>query len=410
MRLSRERIGFALILLGLAAGFVAIGLRVGLGPVERGNVYLVYSWAGRQWEAGASPYGDQDRLFRYSPLCAAAFVPWGWLPDRWGGLLWRAASAALLLLAALRFQRTLAPDLDGGVPFNAYCLLLLPWSLANLNNGQANLLLLALLLSALASVGVEAWSWTAALLAAAVWLKLYPLALAGLLLLWEPRRLGRALALFLLLGFGAAFLTQEPTFVWSQYGAWLDAGAADLRMDGDPATGNRDLWQVIRLLDLPLPQLGYHLVQLCSALGLAALAWRAQPRRPAERCARLLPLAGLAVCWMLLLGPATESSTYVLLCPFVAVEAGRWEASSRFRRAVAATAMLALHAPFLGSWIPALKPLHFWGLQQSAALLVAGLWADDLLQGPSQSADSSSASRQIALVASMRSQSKTATT
>src|SRR5262249_39114003 len=100
-------------------------------------------------------------------------------------------------------------------------LLALPLSAGNINNGQTNPLMLGLLLAAVASTTEGRWNLAAVLLAVACLFKLYPLAVALLLVVVYPRQLGWRLALALLAGLLLPFLLQRPGYVWQQYDVWF---------------------------------------------------------------------------------------------------------------------------------------------------------------------------------------------
>src|SRR5208282_6813855 len=75
----------------LALAVTVIGLRSFVCP-HRNSVYPIYAQAARDWLAGASLYGlhpDQPDLYRYTPSTAVLMVPFGFLSDNWGNLLWR---------------------------------------------------------------------------------------------------------------------------------------------------------------------------------------------------------------------------------------------------------------------------------------------------------------------------------
>ena len=72
------------------------------------GVYPIFSTAGRNWSAGATAYSppsaDLD-IYRYSPPISAFFEPWGMLPDRVGGVLWRGMNAGIFLVGLAAWWR-----------------------------------------------------------------------------------------------------------------------------------------------------------------------------------------------------------------------------------------------------------------------------------------------------------------
>ena len=128
----------------------------------------------------------------------------------------------------------------------------------------------------------------------------------------------------------------------------------------------RDLWLLIRLFDLPISRTAYVGLQLLSANGIALLCWYRQRSGWRENQLLVSTLA-LAAAWMMLLGPATESCTFVLLAPSFAwsiVAALRtnplqarhwllWASVSLFASVVLAASLkstVGIHAVGIHSW------------------------------------------------------------
>ena len=112
----------------------------------------------------------------------------------------------------------------------------------------------------------------------------------------------------------------------------------------------RDLWLLIYLYDLPVSKAVYAVVQILGGTVVAALTGSVSTGWPEK--ALLTSTLGLAVAWMMLLGPATESSSFVLLAPPLAwslVEAlrPRWD---RRRMLLAGGAVCFLAAVVLGGF------------------------------------------------------------
>src|SRR5262249_26261202 len=113
------------------------------------------------------------------------------------------------------------------------------------------------------------------------------------------------------------FACQHGNYVRTQYLLWLGRLGRDQRWDWPPHLAYRDLWLLIRLFHVPLTPLGYLGVQLASAMGCAVLGMAARLRGGPRREV-LAGILAVGTCWMTLCGPATESSTYVLLAPALA--------------------------------------------------------------------------------------------
>jgi hypothetical protein len=307
-----------------AAMVIAVCVRAGVQP-QRSTLVPVWQAAGSAWIEGGPLY-DADPAyegrvdgFRYAPLSAAAFAPLAVMPPWLAGVVWRLLGAGLLLWAVVWWSRVGLPEPLDARRLGQCLLITAPLALGSLNNGQANAHLLALLLFAHAAISDDR-PWLAGLmLALAFYLKVYPLAFALLLCVAFPRRLPLPLLASLLLLGLAPFLMQSPGYVAGQYRWWAELLSHNdtARRLADPNMGYRDLWHVLRVWELPLTLKGYMLLQLggaaLCAVSLGWLAWRGASGRHLSAAALLL-----GSIWSLLLGPAPESSTYVLIAPSLA--------------------------------------------------------------------------------------------
>jgi hypothetical protein len=370
--LKRDRWVWAAVLVwSIAVG--AICVRAAVQPYKR-TLYTTWAQAGADWEAGQDLYRDtwnpdQDQ-FRYSPLIAALLVPFNHLPLRLGGVVWRLLNAGVLLGGFTWWLRA-APVARTVRQKSILFLLLLPLSLSSLNNGQPNPLVIGLLLAALAAVERDRAMLAAVFVGLATALKLYPLAIGLLLAAAYPRFTPRLL-LVLALAAVLPFACQHSDYVCDQYAQWWHRLDKDQRWDWPPHMAYRDLWLLIRLVHLPLTPLGYMGVQLAAAAGCAVLCvagrLRGLPRREV-----LGAILALGTCWMTLCGPATESSTYILLAPALAwavlsAESDRWPWPVTLM--VRMAFVLFMLCVIRGLW-PGVNRIHALGLQPQGALLLS---------------------------------------
>ena len=282
------------------------------------TVYHNYANAGRSWLAGSDAYDlERDASgavvarmsgYRYAPLVSAAFVPFSLLPDSWGGLVWRLANYLCFFAAFAWFIREVLPGAKS-LPVNAQAslwLLILPLTVGSMNNGQANVLLMALILVAGAAALRERWNLTAIVLACACLLKIYPLAVALLMIVIFPRQLGWRFALALGVGLALPFGLQQPSYVLEQYGNWFQLLLTDDRRDFPLTQGYRDFYLLTRFFGRPMSRgrLYVHSIDAAAAV-----------------------VAGVYVCWEVLQGGPTT-----ILCkrPWRSVAAG-WSCSVRRR-------------------------------------------------------------------------------
>jgi hypothetical protein len=352
----------------------AVCVRAAVQPYKR-TLYTTWEQAGADWEAGRDLYrndwkADQDQ-FRYSPLVAVLLVPFHYLPTRLGGVVWRLLNAGVLLGGFAWWLRT-APAARTPRQQAILFLLIAPLSLSSLNNGQPNPLVLGLLLAALAAAERERWTPAALCVGLATALKLYPLAVGLLMAAAYPRRFSPRLALALVLVAVVPFACQHWDYVQAQYGLWLGRLGKDQRWDWPVHMAYRDLWLLIRLAHVPLTPRGYMGVQLAAGAGCAALCvatrLRGLPRREV-----LGAVLALGSCWMTLCGPATESSTYILLAPALAwavlgADRDRWPRPLGLM--VRMAFVLFMLCVVRGLW-PGVNRLHALGLQPQGALLLS---------------------------------------
>lgn len=270
--------------------------------------------AGWHWMHGQYLYANW-RGFVYSPVTASFFVPFSCLPPRLAYGLWLAANAGTFLggLEAL-FKTNLLPGFSQKGVGIVY-LLLLPLALGNLDVGQANPLVVGLLMFATAAVRVERWNIAALCVALPAFIKIYPLAVGMLICVVAPRRFGWRLLLALLLLAVAPFLFQHWSYVSDQYHAWIETRIADNRIHYPEKYLPIDLWFLLHwVCRLPIQPWFYSAIQAGTGAAMALLGvWGRWKNWNIGRS--LIGLFFLGSVWMPLCGPATESHTYLLMAP-----------------------------------------------------------------------------------------------
>lgn len=356
--------GWIIIFLGLAVRTLA-------NP-NRATAFTVYRLAGNHWLTAQHLYGDW-RGFVYSPVAAVFFAPFGLLPPGLGNLCWTWLNAGIFLLGVRALLGSgIYPGIKPGYHGIVY-LLLVPLVLGNLDTGQANPTVIGLLLLAVAAVPGERWNVAALCIAAATYIKIYPLAVGLILFLMAPRRLGwRLLLALVVLGF-LPFLFQHWSYVSQQYHEWISTRSADDRRLYPIKDVPLDLWfLLVRLGHLPIPGFAYTAFQMLSGGAIALFCllgvWKKWPHE--------LLLAGILafVCvWMTLCGPATELQTYVLLAPAVVLTLmDAFLPSSRplwLRTGLLLVYLLMVLAVARTSFLPSQKSLWILTIQPVAAIL-----------------------------------------
>lgn len=329
----------AVVALAWALGTLLPCVRVGQEPTAH-SVYPIYAAAGRAWNHGGELYRDSG--YRYSPLVAAFFSPWGRVSDRVAAPLWHLLNAAVYLAGLVVWARH-----RNYASWPIFFILALPPSLTSLNNGQANALVLGLILLALDAAERERWNWSAGCVVLATAFKIYPLLIGLFLLGIYPRRLFLPLASLTVLVVLLPFVLQNPLYVGHEYATWLEHLRGDDRQLLPLPLAYRDLRLLLRTVGLPISRSFYFDVEMLAAGAIAGyLTWRPKPR--------LDMVLALGTLWMTVLGPSTEACTYIFLAPVLAELAMRaWqERRSRVDLAVIAAAYLLITYPQLPYPLP----------------------------------------------------------
>ena len=297
---------------------VVIFIRVLRSP-HRQALFAQYFAGGFHWRHYGPLYHDPWGGFIYSPLVAAFFSLFTYIPEAFGNLAWRAILFATLIAGiAVALQRgpfrVVAPRCRAWV-----FLAILPFAIGNLDRAQANPLVVGLLLMAITAANLEKWTLAAVAVGIATCFKVYPLCVGMLLCMIWPAKITWRLAAVMVLFFALPFLLHDPHYVLAEYRSWIATRATDNRFQYPANLAPLDLWYLlVRVGRLPLSENFYSVIQVAGGLAAALYCLIARLRNWAP--ARILAgLFAFASVWMVLLGPATESATYLLLAPTVCI-------------------------------------------------------------------------------------------
>jgi Glycosyltransferase family 87 len=304
---------------GLWAGAcMLIGIRVTIYPGIH-NVYRVFAKASHNWVAGNDLYPSPipPDPYRYSPLIAALLTPLSMLPDTVAALVWRFIGTVGYLMALLWWCRRGVPN-----EMNRRCelwmlLLVFPMSIESISNGQSNELIMALLLAAVTCAALERWYLTAACTALAASFKIYPLCIGLLIAAVYPFEMVPALLIAI---FGVVLIPfglQRPAYVLRQYRSWRPLLQINSATHYPFFIDGRDLRYLLKCWNIAVNSSVYLTIQVGSAIAIAIWCVKAH-RAGWQKRLLLLYLLTLGSIWMLLLGPAAEQSTYILLAPSIA--------------------------------------------------------------------------------------------
>ena len=179
--------------------------------------------------------------YRYSPAFAVAFTPLAYLPARLGTMIWNMAGIALLVCALHVLVRDVLPGDWPPQRERGFLTLTLAGSAVGIWSGQSNAIITAAIILALAAIVRQRWWAASILLAVPVFIKIWPLAIVMLLVVFWPRKLAWRLAVVCAVLALVPFLTRPPSTVAWQYREWYNALTGPLQ---GRWTGYRDAWTI----------------------------------------------------------------------------------------------------------------------------------------------------------------------
>jgi Glycosyltransferase family 87 len=368
---------------------IVVSIRVVAAPRAR-TVYPIFAESARQWWSGGPMYAPHRPLelqggYRYSPAFAILMTPFALLPDGIGGVVWRLFMTGIFLGALGWFARSVLPRPLTRTQTALLFLFVFPLSLASVSNGQVNVLIIGVILAAAAGAKAGRWNLVALCMALVFLFKVYPLAVGLLLVLLYPRQLGPRLAVAMIAGLALPFALQHPEYVAGQYHDWIECVRVDDRSMLPLPDAYRDLWLLIRVFEVPIAHSIYEVMQFAAAAGIAGLCLAMKRRGWPERD-MLTALVALAACWMMLLGPATESCTYILLAPTLAwavLESWIMPRSWLVRGLLVLSCALFMTSR-VASWFPFVTQWHGLGVHPLGTLALLACVLIEQIRGPAR--------------------------
>jgi len=381
-QLSRHRL-LLVVALAICVYFAIHGVHAGLK--EGGSDFTIYYRAGEVAWAGHDPTRVEQYI--YLPVFAVLISPLTLLPHAVALVLWQAVSFAALCFVVLRCVRLC--DAEGKQPWLLWlplvaCLRLVD---SNFSNGQANLLVLAVVLLGIESCRVGHDGRGGFWLGLASALKILPAGLSIVLLMRGRFRVVATVIASLIAGLvlpalvlGWSANASALEHWWStQPLPYLEGGRALLAerdylpgqsltasayrlLTKTPSTSRADPEVTADLVDLDPDTVKW----IVRAIGIASLAFLAATLAVSRK--RAAPLAfvrevSLAMCFVLLLGPLVHKAHLVwLLLPFTLLFAGSPDGlgigARRLRWTFVALAVIligltspALLGRFLAAWV-----------------------------------------------------------
>lgn len=293
---------------------IAITIKILVSP-DQHTVYHKMAARAIAWWSGRSLYTQYEDLgrFPYSPTFAITLTPLALLGNHLGAVLWNWLSIAVYLLGLRRLVRDVLPGSWPAAREATLMMLAMIGAIRGLWNAQSNALIIGLVMLGASAIARRRWWQAAGLLGAPVFIKLWAAALTALLAAMVPRKLASRIIAVLAAGALLPFLTQPPNVVHDQYRAWAELLS---KMSGEAMRNYRDGWTLLRICGADVPTSLYRLIQLGAAgAGLGWCLWLKHKGMPPRRLLTLTLSVGAA--WALVLGPAVEYNTFVVLAPMI---------------------------------------------------------------------------------------------
>lgn len=310
--LNRDRwLKLAIVLWAILAVVLTVK---GIVQPNKRSVYFCFTAGARDFWACSETYGRDG--YYYGPTFALAFSPFAHLPDPVGATLWNWLNVSVFLYALVRFHREVLAPRWPKITLGALLCLTIIGATRSLYSAQSNALLMALVLLAVVEIVHRRW-WRAALcLAAPVHIKIWPIAIAALLIVQYPKKLLAPWLLFVALLAAAPMLTHSPSYVAKYYGMWKDC-LAERQTEAQRWPGYRDAWTLWETTVGPVNKRVFTLVQLSAAAALAIGCVIARYKQMEERTL-LWGTVNLWALWQMFLGPGSERLTVIIIAPCAA--------------------------------------------------------------------------------------------
>lgn len=281
------------------------------------SVYPVYAWGSRHWWADQplhAYYPDLNiDIYRYSPTFAVIFTPFAILPIWLGASLWCIVNIATTLYALHLMAREILPGSCTPRQEAWFLGLTMFGMMAGIWSAQINSLLLSLVIFAAVAVKRQQWWMASFLLALPVFIKIWPIAAALLMIACWPKQLSWRFVIVVVVLALLPFLTRPFNMVVGQYQQWY---FSLIEQNKGRWPGFRDAWTIWENIRPPVSRHVYQVLQLASAF-LVLLWCLYQRRRIASTGGLLTGIISIWVSWQLLFGPGAEQLTYGILAPSV---------------------------------------------------------------------------------------------
>ena len=308
----------------LAWTALAIGVSLGVLFGKNRTVTTYYHESAAAWMDGHDLYRPNGMGFIYLPQAAVLFSPFNMLHQPLADVLWRTLSLAVLAWGVWRLAALVRQHWQIEV-FPEVSLLTMVAFASCARNGQATLLMTAMMLHAIVDLHNRNW-WRAT-----AWLSLGLMIKPLIVVLWllsaalfKPMRLRLATGFLIVLA--VPFFTQSPEYVARQY------QAAVTMLTTASKLGMETTWAhpfgALRVAGVEVPNLLQTGIRAVLAVATLAACWFAI--RSKEQRFSSLYLLAFSTVYILLMNPRSENSTYGMLGPALGLFAViAWKADRR---------------------------------------------------------------------------------
>jgi hypothetical protein len=305
------------IVLGIAASSI-VAVSRGTPDKVPHSVSTVYWKAAHQWWRAIDMYGSTQPTqegrhgFLYLPQAATLFTPLAYLPLTLAEVLWRVINLAGVAYALWRVCGIFGGE-RRGLWFGLATLLALSPTLLSAQNGQCNLLILAIMALGTVAMIERRWWRAAAWLALGLAFKPHVLVLILLVaVLQPPMRLRLLVALVCVAAL--PWLNPDWSYVWQEHISF----AHKMRVAGKPPPGTeQDLVTLVYKFGITLPDRAWTAIRLAGAGAVSLLALLATLRF--ERAVALFYTFSLAILYIMIFNPRTEGPTHAMMAITLAV-------------------------------------------------------------------------------------------
>jgi hypothetical protein len=311
---TSARLGLALwcVVFLFVAVYSAASILKNPGGVVPHSVSPVYWKAAHQWWHSEEMYGSREPTqegrhgFLYLPQAAVLFTPLALLPTIAAEILWRLLGLSGVACALWRLAGVLAPD-RRLLWFGLGSFLAMPATLLSTQNGQCNLVIVAIMTLGTVAMMERRWWRAAWWLALGLAFKPHVLVLILLVGVLQPPMRPRLLVTLAAVA-ALPWINPDWGYVWQEHLSFVEK----MRVAGKPPPGTeQDIVTLVYSLGAQLPERAWLVIRVAGAGAVSLLALLATLRF--ERATALFYVLTLSVLYIMIFNPRTEGPTHAMM-------------------------------------------------------------------------------------------------